>query len=160
MLGVVDHALALADEKGDRLVDHAQVLVAAHVQHGAQVQTPGLADDGDHRRGGVGQHPQAGVGGGDDALAARHAEGHQHGVTQRLALHAREEGGLLGVRGRKAALDEVQPELVELERDAHLLVDRDRQALLLHAVAQGRVVDRNAAAGHVDRPLPHRVRGQ
>ena len=64
---------------------------------------------------------------------------------RRLALHAGEERGLFGVGGRKAALDEVHAELVELERDAHLLVDRDRQALLLHAVAQGGVVERDDA---------------
>jgi len=40
---------------------------------------------------------------------------------------------------RKAALDELQASSSSFEGDADLLVDRDRHALLLHAVAQGRV---------------------
>ena len=140
VLGVVHHALALRHEKADRLVDHAQVLVAADADDLAQVQAPRLADDGDGRREDLGEHAQALVGLGRDALAPGHAEGDELGVDQPLCLHAPEELDLLGVRGREAALDEADAELVELERDARLLVDRDGHALLLHAVAERRVV--------------------
>ncbi len=151
VLRVVDDPLALTDEKADRVGDHAQVLVAAHVQHLREVQTPGLADDADRGSEDLGEDTQVGVVGGRGRLAPRHAEGDELGVLEPLALHAGEERRLLGIGGGKAALDELQAELVELEGDADLLVDRDRHALLLHAVAQGRVVDLHGAFRRVRR---------
>src|SRR5580692_8686873 len=44
VLGVVDDALAGADEEGDRLLDHAQVLVAVDLDDLLEMQHPGLAD--------------------------------------------------------------------------------------------------------------------
>ncbi len=125
MLGVVDDRLALADQETHRVVDHAQVLVAAHAQHLGEVQAPGLAHDGDGARETVRQHAHVLVVRGRHALARRHPEGDQLRVDEALALHAPEELDLLRVRGGKAALDEVDAELVQLERDAHLLVHRD-----------------------------------
>ena len=54
-----------------------------------------------------------------------------------------------GHRARPAALDEADAELVEQRRDRQLVGDREVHALLLGAVAQGRVVDleRGARAG-------------
>jgi len=152
VLGVVDHRLALSDQKTHRVVDHAQILVAAHAQHFGEVQAPGLAHEGDAARKTVRQHAQVLVVRGRHALACGHTEGDQLGVAEALALHAPEELDLLGVRRGEAALDEVDAELVQLERDAHLLVHRDRHAFLLHAVAQGGVVQLHALL--VQRVLP------
>ena len=58
-----------------------------------------------------------------------------------------EELELLGVRRREAGLDEVDAELVELARDAHLLGRRQRQAGALHAVAQRGVVELDVGHG-------------
>ena len=113
------------------------------------MQAPRLADDRHRLLVAVCQHLQAGVVLGAQPFAARHAEGDQLGVDQPLALHAREELDLLGVGGREAALDEVDAQLVELEGDAHLLLDRERHALLLHAVAQRRVVELHLRPVHV-----------
>ncbi len=62
-----------------------------------------------------------------------------------LARQQLEELGLLRVRGREAGLDERHAELVEQVRDADLLAGGERHALTLHPVAQGAVVDRDAA---------------
>ena len=102
VLGVVHDALALRREEPHRLVDHAQVLVAAHADDLAQVQAPRLADDGDGGREDLGQHAQVLVGLGRDALAPGHAEGDQLRADEPLARHAPEELDLLGVRGREA----------------------------------------------------------
>ena len=155
VLRVVDETFAPADQEPHGILDHVQVLVAAHVQDLAQVQSPRLADDGHRLLVTVGEHLQAGVVLGAQSFAARHAEGDQLGIGQPLALHAREELDLLGVGGRKTTLDEVDAELVELESDAHLLLDRERHALLLHAVAEGRVVELYARLTHL--VLPARV---
>ena len=141
VLGVVHDALALRDEEPHRVVDHAQVLVAAHVQHLAQVQAPRLADDGHVAREDLGEHAQVVVGLRRHAFAPRHAERDQLRVAQRLVLHAPEELDFLRVGCREPALDEADTEPVELVRDAHLLLDGDRHALLLHAVPQGGVVE-------------------
>ena len=63
-----------------------------------------------------------------------------------------EELELLGVRGREAGLDEVDAQLVELARDAHLLGRRQRDARALHAVAQRGVVELDVGHGSM-RPV-------
>ena len=52
-----------------------------------------------------------------------------------------EELLVLGVGARPAALDVLDTEVVELLGDPQLVVDGERQALLLAAVPQGGVVD-------------------
>ena len=56
-------------------------------------------------------------------------------------LGAPEELGVLGIGARPAALDVADAELVEVPRDVQLVLDREVEALLLSAVAQGGVVD-------------------
>ena len=82
------------------------------------------------------------------------AEGSEGGRTQReLGLGAREELGVLRIGPRPPALDETDPEVIQMPRDGQLVSDRKRQPLLLSAVAQGGVVD-------VKRLRVIRVRGQ
>ena len=84
--------LPCATQEAHRVVDHAQVLVAAHAQHLAEVQAPGLADDGDRPREGIGQHAQVVVGVGRRRPCARvMPKATSSRVRQPLALHAPEE---------------------------------------------------------------------
>jgi len=46
VLGVVDHALAAVREEGDRLGDHAQVLLAVDMHDLVEMQGPRLAHQG------------------------------------------------------------------------------------------------------------------
>ena len=57
VLGVVDHALARADEEGDRFGDHPQVLVAIDLDDLVEVQRPGLAHERADRGEAVSEHP-------------------------------------------------------------------------------------------------------
>ena len=86
-----------------------------------------------------------------DAGPARRAEGDQRrGVERELLLGPGEELDVLGVGAGPAALDVGDAEMVELLGHAQLVVDRERQPLLLAAVAQDRVedVDRLGELGH------------
>ena len=141
MLGVVDDALALRAQKGDRVGDHAQVLLGIGVDHLLEVQLPGLADQRADRREALGRAAcSAGSSAGRDVAAAGHAEGADRRVLEALALEQLEELRLLGVGAREAGLDEVDAEVVERMRDAQLLGRGQGHALALHAVAESRVV--------------------
>ena len=118
-----------------------QVLGAVDAHDLLEVQRPRLADDRAHGREALGEDAQALVVGGRDAAPPRHAERGDLGVLEALLREQLEELELLRVGRREAGLDQVDAELVELARDAHLLADRQRQAGSLHAVAQGRVVE-------------------
>ena len=145
VLGVVDDGLAGRGQERDGLGDHAQVLVAVDAHDLVEVQAPGLADERAHRREAVRQHAQPLVLLGAHAAPARHAEGGDLRAAERLVREQVEELGLLRVGGGKAGLHVADAELVEHVRDAHLLGRRERHPLALHAVAQGAVVDRDAA---------------
>jgi hypothetical protein len=105
------------------------------------VELPGLADEAAHGRERVGEQAQRGVVLRRDVAPARHAERHDLGVGERLALEQAEELLLLGVRRGEAGLDEVPAEPVDRVGHAQLLLHREGHALALHAVAQGRVED-------------------
>jgi hypothetical protein len=61
---------------------------------------------------------------------------------------AAEELGVLRDRAGPAALDEADTELVQLPRDDELVGHAEVQALLLGAIAQGRVVDVKGVVEH------------
>ena len=140
VLGVVDHALALADEEGDRLGDHPEVLGTVDSDHLLEVQTPRLADqraDSAHRI-----RPAA-------AVRDRRRRGCPAGGSSR-----RRRSPPARSAPRRAARTAHAPwgskpespprsggsELVELVRDTDLLVRGEGHPLPLHAVAQGRVI--------------------
>ena len=76
---------------------------------------------------------------------ARHAEGGDLGLLELLGGQQLEELEVLRVRAGEARLDQVDAEGVQAPGDAHLLGGRERHALPLHAVAQGRVVELDRA---------------
>ena len=158
VLSVVDHALAGADQEGDRLGDHPQVLGAVNLHDLLQVQAPGLPHERAHRREAVGQDLQCRVVLGAQAAPPGHAEGGDLGVLEALAGEQLEQLELLGVGAREAGLDQVDAELVERVRDPHLLVRRQRHALTLHPITQGGVVDLDL--GHVRWPRRALRRGR
>ena len=86
-----------------------------------------------------------------DARPPRRAEGHQRRRAElQLLLGPGEELDVLRVGAGPAALDEGDAEVVELLGHPQLVVDRERQPLLLAAVAQDGVedVDRLGQVGH------------
>ncbi len=141
VLGVVDDALALVDQERDRLGDHPQVLLAVDLDHLLEVQAPRLADDRAHRRARAGELAQARIRVGLGVAPARHPERGDLGVVERLPGQQAEQLELLGVRGREAGFDQVDPELVEAMGHPQLLFCGQRHPLPLHAVAEGGVVE-------------------
>ena len=93
---------------------------------------------------GVEQRLEAGILGRRYALAARHAEGGDPGVTQRQLADFLEILEVLGIGERITALDEVHAQLVEAARDVQLVLQGEVDALALAAVPQGRVVNVDA----------------
>ena len=162
VLGVEEHPLARAHQELHRVGHHGHSLIEAGLQRLGDVVVPALADDANRRRsrrGQVGQHlvgvhPSPGPAGG--------AEGDQLADLQvELGAGPLEELVVLGVGAGPATLDACHAETVELLGDAQLVVDGERDALKLGAVAQGGVVDlhrgsrRGIAAHGYNRPAPN-----
>jgi hypothetical protein len=72
-------------------------------------------------------------------------------VFHSIDLAASKKSYVLGIRARPAALDVVEPELVQAARDLDLVRQREDQAFALGAVAQSRVVENDLVA---HRPVP------
>jgi hypothetical protein len=141
VLGVVDHPLARLRQVGDRILDHRQVLLAAHLGDLLQVEPPGLPDQCHDGREAAGEELKRLVLGGLGVATAGHAERADRGLPKFGLGEHLEELEFLGVRAGEARLDEVDAELVELGDHAHLLLRGEGHALALHAVPQSRVVE-------------------
>ena len=123
----------------------AQVLLAVDADDLLEVQRPGLADERADRREGArrapaapGRRRRAGRAGGSSRTRAI------VGVQNVSRASSAKSSASFGFEAGKPASIEVDAELVEHVRDAHLLLGRERHALALHAVAQGGVVDRRS----------------
>jgi hypothetical protein len=145
VLGVVDDGLPLAYEERDGVGDHREVLVAADPHDLLEMQAPRLADERADRCERVGEQAQRLVVLRGDVAPPRHPERGDLRGPERLARQQLEQLRLLGVGGGEAGFDQRDAELVEDVRDAHLLLGRERHPLPLHSVAQGAVVDGDAA---------------
>ena len=126
----------------DGVGHHGHALVEVGLQRLGDVVLRRLAHDAHRRRARLHEVAQRGV----VVHLALHppgrAEGHERGrVEPQLGAGPPEELLVLRVGARPAALDEVHAEVVELLGDAQLVVDGERHALDLRAVAQGRVED-------------------
>ena len=138
MLGIEHHFHAAPPGLGHAVLDHAQVLV----ERGAEQQDltgRALADQGDDLGLGLEQGGQPRIVGGAAARPPGHPERRELGVLELRGLLEKTVVGRIGAR--PAALDVVDPELVEHEGDRDLVGDREVDALGLAAVAQGRVVE-------------------
>ena len=140
MLRVEQNPLAGADEEGDRVADHRQVLLARGPHDLLDVQDRCLADERAYRRETVRENAQALVLLGGRIAAPGHTEGNHLGDLEPLASEQAEELLLLRVGRGEARLDHVDAELVERVNHAQLLLGGEGQAASPHAVAQGGVV--------------------
>ena len=134
----------------DGVADHREVLLQRGAQRELDVPVVRLGHQGDHPGAAVAQRRDQRVVGGLHAGPPGRAERGQLGVLQRqLLAGAGEELGVLRVGARPAALDEADPEPVELPGDRQLVGDGEVEPLLLRTVAQGGVVDvERVPAGH------------
>ena len=141
VLGVEAHLAARRHQPGHRVLDHQQVLVERGAQYVVHLAVPGLADQGDDRRRGVEQRAQLEVVLGTDARPAGRPERRQPGMLEPDTSNAGEELGVGLVGTGPAALDDADPDAIEVLGDPQLVGHREVDADALGAVAQGGVVD-------------------
>ena len=148
MLAVDEHPPPVRDEVPDRVRHHREVLLLGGPQRPLDVAHVGLGDQRDHRRAGVEQRLNLGVGRSRRPGPTGGPEGDQLGGPQveLPRLGPREELGVLGHRARPAALDEADPELVQQVRNGHLVGDRVGDAFPLGTVTQRGVEDVKSVA--------------
>ena len=162
VLRVEEDPAVLRAQERDRVAHHRDAFVQVRAEHLGDVHVPRLADDADDLRPGLQQLPEDGAVLRALARLPRHAERRERRVLQRLLRRELEELGVAGVRARPASLDERHPELVDLVEDPHAILDGVRQAGLLRAVAERRVVQLDLAAGRLPSlmrsPAPRRGR--
>ncbi len=150
MLAVEEHAPTGGREELHRIGDHRHALVEGGAQGLGDVEVPALAYDAHGGGLGLEQGLQRGVDVDLPRRTARRSEGHQiSSVERQLGRRPAEELGVLRIRLRVATLDPAHTEPVELLGNAQLVLDRQRDAFELRAVAQRRVedVDRLGSAG-------------
>ena len=142
VLRIEEDAQVVLAQEAHGVGHHGDRLVEGGAQGLGDVAVPRLGDNAGDRRSGLHQVGQDGVGFRLHAGPTGGAERHQRGAAERqLLLGPREELDVLGVGAGPAPLNEGDPEVVELLGDAELVVDREREALLLAAVAQNGVED-------------------
>ena len=153
VLGVEHHAPTRRLEIGDRIGDHAQVLLERGLQRARHLLVPGLAHDGEHGSAARDEVGEALVVCGGHALAARAAERGDLRMGERRFAHRLEKGDVFGIRRGKTALDVVDAEQIEPTHDAQLVLKRKRDALALFAVAQRAVIRENASMFLHEKPF-------
>jgi hypothetical protein len=145
MLGVEQHLVLDRGGVGDAVADHHQVLIERAAKRRPDMEVPGLADQAGDRGRGIEDGGKAGIVGRAVAGAPGHAESREARVLERRQLG--EEGIVGGVGARPAALDVVEAQAVEGNRDRPLVGDGEIDALGLGAVAQRAVVEIDAIVG-------------
>lgn len=105
------------------------------------MQEPGFAHDGDHRRLGIEKHADLLIVLDGHALAASEAEAGDASVLPLAARGLLEELQVLRIGTRPAALDVMNPELIEPLRDPQLVGEREIDALALGTIPERGVVD-------------------
>ncbi len=151
VLGVVDHLADMLFQVGQRVVDQLEVLLEADAQRLANMEVPGLAEDGDGVRLGLHQGADVAVLVRGDLGPPGRAEGRDLGMAELDFADILEEGDVLGIGAGPAALDVVDAEFVEFLGDADLVGHQEGDVLGLGAVAQGGVVQPDSA--HAILPL-------
>ena len=148
VLGIEEDGLAEVAEVTDGVGDHGEVFLVAGLEDALDLVLAGLADEG-HAGGLGGDHAlDVGVGFAGEPGAAGAAESAHPGLRELDLLEPLEVGGVAGVGAGEAALDPLDAELVELLGDAHLIGDREGDALHLGAVAEGGVVELDSVGRH------------
>ncbi len=143
MLGIVNDPAASGAQVGHRLLDDAQVVLQRGEQHVGDVQGPGFAEEGAHRRPGIEQRLDIGVvlrTALDPAGGAK--GGDQRGFPLQIA-GALEKLGILGIGAGPAAFDKSHAQIVQSPGHADFVVTRQGEPFALGPVAQGGVVNLN-----------------
>ncbi len=142
VLGVEEDAQVVGDEVAHRVTHHGDGLVERGAQRFDDVTVPRLGHDAGDGRPGFDEVGQDGVILGFHPGAARRAEGDQcrRGELELLAGPG-EELDVLGVGPGPSALDEGDPQMVELLGHPELVGHGEGKPLLLAPVAQDRVED-------------------
>ena len=152
VLGVEEDLLPLGAEVADGVAHHREVLLERGAQRLLHVAGVRLGDQRHDAGTAVAQGRGQRVVGRLHAGAPGGAERGELRVPEvQLVDGAAEELGVLGVGTRPAALDVADTQPVELPGDRQLVRDRGVEALLLHAVTQGGVVDVERAVQAGDR---------
>jgi hypothetical protein len=139
MLGVEQHLGHAPAGLGDALLDHAQVFVERDAERQLHLPRRALADERDGVGSALEQRREPRVVRGAAARPPGHAEGAQFRLRQ--ARRVGEEAVVGRVGARPAALDVIDPELIEHLRDRHLVGGGEVDAVGLPAVAQGGIVE-------------------
>ena len=142
----VDHRLAAGgDRRFDAVDDAGEVLLQRAAERDVDVIVPRLGDEDDRVGVGGDEGGEAGIVGRRAAGPLGHAESAEAGAAGRLAL---EEARVDRVGARIAALDIIDAELVEHGGDLPLVLQREIDAGGQRAVAQRRIEEVEAFAGH------------
>ena len=142
VLGVEEDAQIVGDEVAHRIAHHGHRFVERGAQRLGDVAVPRLGHDAGDRRAGFDEVGQDGVVLGPHAGPTGRAEGDQGGRGElQLLAGPGEELDVLGVGPGPPALDEGDPQMVELLGHPELVGHGEGEPLLLAPVAQDRVED-------------------
>ena len=142
VLQIDEHSLAVGYEEVHRISDHLQGFVVGRAKRLFDVAIPCLGHDADDRRVGLDEGPKSLVIFCGDAGSAGGTErDERRGRQGELTVRSSEELRVLRIRPRPTAFDEGDAQVVELLSHADLVLNRQRDALLLGAVSQGGVED-------------------
>jgi len=141
VLGIKEHLNPSGGQIRNRVADHRQVLFAGGAQHLFDVHRRRFSDDDSHGHSGLQQRRDAGVLLDGHSHPARAAEGSNTRVAERQVARAGKELGILGVGARPASLDVGYAQLIQLGRNANLVLYGKRDAFHLRTIAQGRIQD-------------------
>ena len=139
VLRIEDDVFTRTAQETDRVRDDLQVLLQRDTQRFGRMQVPGLAEDADPFGVRLQQRPHGDIVLGRDACLPGRAEGHQFGMFQVGLLGRLEERLVLRIGTGISALHEVHAESVQPLQYLQFVLGRERDALGLGAISEGRV---------------------
>lgn len=132
MLGIEEDPALMLDKEGDRLAHHCQCLLERGPERMHHMVVPGLGHDADIVDTTLDQGLQVWIASNVGISPTGRAKGNEScGMQVELGCCTREEGGILGVGTRPAALNVVHPEAVELTSNPELVINGKGDSLLL-----------------------------
>ncbi len=134
MLGIQQRLAAARHHRGDGFGDAVDIVLARNLERDIDMEIPALGDEAGRAGLRVQHGRQARIVGGAAPGALGHAEGGQLRMCQRRRIGEELRVGRVGAG--EAALDVVEAEAVQRQRDLALVLDREVDTLRLRAVAQ------------------------
>ena len=145
VLAIEQHLAVPRLGRAHAVTDRSEIFFRRCLQGDAYVVVPGLRDETDRIGAGIEQRSEAGIVRGGTARPTRHAEGGED--CGKLALLGKQLR-IGQVRAGIAAFDVIDADLIEHLRDGELVVEREIDAIGLRPVAQRRIEQVKALAGH------------